>query len=232
MAEYTNLAAIGHIAGTRIAPIPEDEATPEKTTEPEQGKQPWEPTAKSRRCYHRVIAGVERGGELRFLTLTSGPDSPDTCQKSWRALYMRLKRRGLITGYIKVPERSKSGKQHLHILIRGKYISQAYISQAWQEIHHAKVIDIRRTRAKSRRALAAYMAKYLSKDSTYRYSWSWEWVWRGFVRDWTDLKRRVRELDEYGEIDFRRVLLFCWKSMLKMGPAPGLDWLESQGLPR
>jgi len=150
-------------------------------------------TQKSRRCYHRVISGIERGGDLRFLTLTSSNESPDTCQRSFRALYMRLKRRGLLKGYIKVPELSKNGKQHLHVLFRGSYLEQAELSKWWQELHGARVVDIRKVKGgRTPRQLASYMAKYMSKENIYRYSWNWDWVWRGFCRDWKLLKRLFR----------------------------------------
>lgn len=178
--------------------------------------QPWTPTPKSRRCYHRVISGIERGGRLRFLTLTSSKDSPDTCQKSFRALYMRLKRRGLIKGYIKVPELSKNGKQHLHVLFRGSYIEQALISRWWQEIHQAKIVDIRAVRRDTNpRKLASDMASYMAKPNLYRYSWNWDWVWRGFVKDWQKLKKLIRFY--YGEISgiAVQVLLHLWRRWLK-----------------
>lgn len=147
-------------------------------------------TPKSRRCYHRVISGIERGGVLRFLTLTSSNESPETCQRSFRALYMRLQRRGLLKGYIKVPELSKNGKQHLHVLFRGSYIEQAMISAWWQELHHARIVDIRKVKGgQNPRRIAAYMAKYMSKENMYRYSWNWGWVWRGFVKDYQKLKK-------------------------------------------
>lgn len=173
-------------------------------------------TQKSRRCYHRVISGIERGGTFRFLTLTSSNESPDTCQRSFRALYMRLKRRGLLQGYIKVPELSKNGKQHLHVLFRGSYIEQAMISAWWQELHQAKIVDIRRVRHPgNKKGLASYMAKYMSKENIYRYSWNWGWVWRGFVRDWGKLKRLWRELSSCKyPISFDR-LLFFWRLWLK-----------------
>lgn len=177
--------------------------------------QPWTPTAKSRRCYHRVISGIERGGTLRFLTLTASNQSPDTAQRSFRALYMRLKRRGLIKGYIKVPELSKNGKQHVHVLFRGSYIEQALISHWWQELHQAKVVDIRLVAyRRKKKALASYMAKYMSKAGLYRYSWNWEWVWRGFVNDWKRLKRLVRQT--YGEINRATlpILIESWRSWL------------------
>lgn len=176
----------------------------------------YTPTAKSRRCYHRVISGIERGGQLRFLTLTSSNDSPDLCQRSWRILLMRLRRRGLVKGYIKVPELSKNGKQHLHVLFRGSYIEQALLSKWWQEIHKAKIVDVRKVRPpRDRRALASYMAKYLSKDNIFRYSWDWGWVWRGFVKDWQALKRLYQEC--YGSLCPSNIglLIKIWRMWLR-----------------
>lgn len=142
-------------------------------------------TPKHRRCFHRIMSGLELGGELRFLTLTSSPDAPCDIQRSWRKLYMRLKRRGLISGYIKVPEQTKSGLQHIHIIYRGCYISQAYVSAMWQKIHKSKVVDIRMVKLSGTKAkVANYLAKYMSKESAGRYSWSWYWVWPGFCRHW------------------------------------------------
>lgn len=183
------------------------------------------PTAKSRRCYHRVISGIERGGQLRFLTLTSSNDSPSTCQRSFRALYMRLKRRGLMKGYIKVPELSKNGKQHLHVLFRGSYIDAYMLMEMWQEIHHAKVLHITRLKTRSKRGIASYMAKYLSKEQNwFRYSWNWDWVWRGFVKDYYALKRLWRHYHpEATAKDFRTLILF-WQLWLRgqWHPPPAL----------
>jgi len=161
------------------------------------------------------MSGLERGGQYRFLTLTSSNESPDTVQRSWRCIYMRLQRRGLIDAYIKVPELSKNGKQHLHVLFRGEYIAQALISQLWQEIHHAKVVDIRAVHyRRGKKALASYMAKYLSKESFFRYSWSWSWVWRGFCKHWERLKRLWRYYEYMaGPMPFSQ-LLWLWRYFL------------------
>ena len=176
----------------------------------------WTPSQKSRRCYHRVISGIERGGVLRFLTLTSSNESPNTCQRSFRALYMRLKRRGLLQGYIKVPELSKNGKQHLHVLFRGSYIEQAMISAWWQELHQAKVVDIRMVKSvRSPRRLASYMAKYMSKENIYRYSWNWAWVWRGFVKDYQRLKKLYRYVTDDLNISDLQTFIRWWRLWLK-----------------
>jgi len=172
---------------------------------------------KSKRCYHRVISGIEKGGNFRFLTLTSSKDSPDTCQRSWRCLYMRLKRRGLVRAYIKVPELSKNGKQHLHIIYEGDYIAQAAISEMWLEIHHAKIVDIRKAYAgNGNKGLALYLAKYMSKENAFRYSWSWSWVWKGFVKDWTALKRLWRYNNQFAVPASFNELLLIWRHFLHL----------------
>jgi len=173
-------------------------------------------TAKSRRCYHRVMSGLERGGSLRFITLTSSPNAPDDIQKSWRALYMRLQRRGLIKGYIKVPEITQAGKLHYHILYRGSYISQRLLSRWWSEIHQSPIVDIRSFRPyKGKKPIASYMAKYMSKESAGRYSWSWGWVWRGFAGHWTCYKRWWNHwFNQEGKTTFKNCLL-GWQFWLK-----------------
>ena len=140
---------------------------------------------------------------------------------------MRLKRRGLVTAYIKVPELSKNGKQHLHVIVKGTYIQQAAISEMWQEIHKAKIVDIRAIKQRRTRAqLAAYMAKYLAKENFFRYSWSWSWVWKGFVKDWEKLKKAIRHASEMYHLKFMQSLLFCWHLLLKQGRARAWPILE------
>jgi len=141
---------------------------------------------------------------------------------------MRLQRRGLIEAYIKIPEMSKNGKQHLHLIFRGKYIAQAYLSDQWQEIHKAKIVDIRRVHLKNgKRGLAAYMAKYMAKENMYRYSWSWSWVWKGFCGHWTHLKRTWRYHNALGMNSNFYELLRMWRHFLKLKiPDPLLQFLS------
>jgi len=103
---------------------------------------------------------------------------------------MRLKRRGLLKGYIRVPEVSQDGRNHLHILCRGKYIDHALIKYFWSQIHLSTIVDIRLVQFyRTPKAVASYMAKYMCKEMAGRYSWSWEWVWRGFAGHWTIYKQ-------------------------------------------
>jgi hypothetical protein len=155
------------------------------------------------------MSGLERGGNFRFLTLTSAPESSRRIQDSWRALQMRMIRRGLLQGYIKVPEYTKSGLVHLHVLFRGNYVAQRLISTWWKEIHGASVVDIRFLRlGQRRRGVASYMAKYMSKEAAGRYSWSWGWVWKGFCRDWALWKRYwSRWFEVYGKTTFHHCMV-------------------------
>ena len=165
-----------------------------------------------RRMYHRVMSGLERQENVRLLTLTSSPESGDF-QKDFRMLSMRLKRRGLVENYIRCPELTETGLRHDHILFRGSYIEQAYLSYLWAEIHHAPVVDIRRVGGRHR--LACYLANYLAKSPAGRYSYSWGWVWKGFARSWAILKRASRDLGwNY------RQLLTNWQWCVRVGKKP------------
>lgn len=176
------------------------------------------PSQKSRRCYHRVISGLERGGPFRFLTLTSTRQSSHDIHKHFRALMARLQRRGLVSGYIQVPEFTQTGLAHKHVILRGKFIDQAYLSHTWEEIHGAKVVDIRAIKSKHPHSnMAAEMAKYMSKENAFRYSWSWGWVWKGFCRDWHDLKQLWRSLNELFPFTPFEKLLKIWRAFLRQG---------------
>lgn len=175
---------------------------------------------KYKRCFQRVMCGVEKGGELRFLTLTSSPSSPTDIQRSWRKLYMRMLRRGMITGYIKVTERTKTGLLHLHVLFRGTFVAQAWLSAEWTKIHAAEVVDIRK--AYGRTGAARYLAKYMSKAGE-RYSWSWGWVYRGFAGVWQRAKAQICRLvrkvpDRTGE--WWDTLFRLWRGHLRSGTHP------------
>jgi hypothetical protein len=190
---------------------------------PSQDKQGTYPqsrlsTPKSRRCFQRTISGLERGGQFRFLTLTSSKESSPDIHKHFRILMARLKRRGLVKGYIQVPEFTKSGLAHKHIIIRGSYIDQAILSAMWQEIHGAKIVDIRRIKSlHGKGRMANEMAKYMAKENALRYSWDWGWVWKGFCKDWTALKRQFDNLQADGLLQTFKQLLHFWRICLHRG---------------
>lgn len=164
--------------------------------------------------YHRVMSGLEKGGQLRLLTLTTASESQNgDFQKHFRMLRMRLLRRGLLLDYIRCREMTKSGRRHEHILIRGGYIDQMYLSHLWEQIHGAPVVWIQQVRGKSR--LASYLAKYASKGIEARTAYSWGWVWRGFAHSWS-LVKRVGWRWGY---TFAEILTF-WRTCVSIGYKP------------
>ena len=143
---------------------------------------------RGRRMFQRVMSGLEKGGQLRLLTLTTAKvEANDNFQRDFRKLRMRLLRRGLLLDYIRCREMTKSGLRHEHVLFRGSYITQAYISHLWEGIHGAKVVWIQKVHSKGR--LASYLAKYASKGIEARTAYSWGWVWRGFAHSWSLVKK-------------------------------------------
>jgi len=161
-----------------------------------------------KRMYHRVRSGLERDGNVRLLTLTSSPGAGDF-QRDFRKLIMRLRRRGLVTDYIRCPELTQTGLRHDHILFRGSYIEQAYLSYLWGELHRSPVVDIRRVVGRHR--LACYLANYMAKSPAGRYCYSWGWVWKGFAGSWKLLKRYSREMGW----NYARLLTF-WRICVKL----------------
>jgi len=140
------------------------------------------------RGYQRIMSGLRLGGQLRLITLTTSEESWVTgkvIQQSFRALLMRMRRRKLCSGYVRVVEFTRAGRPHYHVIVRGPYIVQSLLVRWWKEIHLSPIVDVRAIHRKA--GAASYLAKYLGKDPKSRYSWSWDWVWRGFAKDWRNL---------------------------------------------
>lgn len=169
---------------------------------------------RSRRMFHRVMSGLAKKGTTRLITLTTSHESHNKdFQKHFRMLRMRLLRRKLLVDYIRCPEFTKSGLRHEHILFRGSYIDQVYLSHLWAEIHGASVVDIRK--AGGNRRLAGYLAKYMSKAPSGRYAYSWGWVWKGFAGTWA----KVKKLGWETGAPFAEVLTF-WNWCIKLDKRP------------
>ena len=149
---------------------------------------PWGP--RQRRIYQRVLSGLNRaralGSRLRILTLTSSPESMQgiALSKNWQVLRKRIERRfGCTLEYYRL--RTLEGHGVLHIIYRGPYISQRWLSNAWNNVHKAKIVYIQALRGKSKPMARYLVGRYLGgHDYFSRGSWSWGWVFRGFVSVW------------------------------------------------
>lgn len=111
------------------------------------------------------------GDPTKFITLgwnASRPESPERARQimgeQWKLLAARIRRRWPAAKfeYGTVVERFKSGYPHFHILARAPYIPQSWLSQQWDDLVAAPVVDIRAIN--DQYALAKYLTKYLTKS--------------------------------------------------------------------
>jgi hypothetical protein len=168
-------------------------------------------TKKQRRAFQRLMSGLtvgkSRRERLRFMTLTSSPQSVGrNLNADFRALKMRILRKyHFKMKYWKI--RTNEGNGVLHIIFRGKYIPQQWLSKQWAEIHKSPIVDIRslyETR-KGLTGIAFYLVgNYLAKQNFERMSWGYSWVFPAFVSSWKCL------VEKYG---FKQAL-YLWDRLL------------------
>jgi len=123
---------------------------------------------------------------LRVLTLTSSPDSGDF-HRDFEVFKKRIRRKFGRFEYVAVKEHTKDGLVHLHLVYRGGFMPQSWLSETWEEVHGAKIVWIAKLYTWK---LAKHLARYFIKEGFGRYWTSWVWVYKGFVGDW---KRLVHE---------------------------------------
>jgi len=145
---------------------------------------------KQRRGYHRVVSGIKKGiyngDRLRFLTLTNKTWN-FRLNQDFQALKQRIRRAGYHFEYWKC--RTSEGGGVLHIVYRGDYIPQNYISECWYQITgDSYVVDIREIDTSDYKCVARYVvSQHLTGGQGIDYvrsSWSWNWVCKGFVKVW------------------------------------------------
>lgn len=130
------------------------------------------------------------------------------------------RRKTEIAAHFWIMEEHKSGWPHMHILWRGRYVPQWWLSQQLEELIQSPIVDVRRVKNPAQRA--AYVAKYCGKKphqfgTTKRYSqtrnyklqseWSSDrslpkglrWIERKtqvhqVVKGWIDQDRQVYQL--------------------------------------
>lgn len=131
---------------------------------------------------------AKAGNPISFVTLTASPDhheSPDAMARAlvrgWRNIIQRGQREGLFDNpqYLAVFEEHKSGWPHLHILFRGPYVDQQWLSDRMKEYAHGPNVWI--TKISSQRQISRYIAKYVSKgparyEGCKRYWRSRNWI--------------------------------------------------------
>jgi len=118
----------------------------------------------------RLIKEAKDGNPNRFITLTVNPHwfgSPDEraarLSKAWRLVVAAFRHRwpNREAEYMAVFEATKLGEPHLHIVWRGAFMPQKWLSRQMRERMGAPVVDIRRI--KKAADVAEYVTKYFSK---------------------------------------------------------------------
>jgi hypothetical protein len=168
-------------------------------------------TKKQRRAFQRLMSGLtvgkSRRERLRFMTLTSSPESVGrSLNADFRTLKMRILRKyHFKMKYWKI--RTNEGNGVLHIVFRGKYIPQKWLSAQWADIHKSPIVDIRSLH-ETRKGLTGIVfyliGNYLAKQSFERMSWGYSWVFPAFVSCWKRL------IEKYG---FKQALIL-WNRLL------------------
>lgn len=118
----------------------------------------------------RLIGEALKGQPNRFITLTVNPnwfDDPEDrarrLAKAWRLVVAAFRHRwpGREAEYLAVFEATKRGEPHLHIVWRGAFMPQKWLSKQMAKRMGAPIVDVRRIRDK--RKVAEYCFKYISK---------------------------------------------------------------------
>jgi len=118
----------------------------------------------------KLIAEAMEGKPTRFITLTVNPnwfDSPEDraarLVKAWRLVrrrFLALKSNNKLE-FLAVFELTKKGEPHLHIVARGSFIPQKWLSKQMQKEMGAPIVDVRSV--KGSKEVAKYVSKYISK---------------------------------------------------------------------
>ena len=120
---------------------------------------------KARATMKRLRAGMALG-EVRFFTLTSpGDEDAETTYAKfparWKRLHERVARRFGRIEYLGVVEpQPRRGAAHFHVVYRGPFIPQAWLSRTAAECGFGRIADIRRANPR----LVTYLVKYLTKE--------------------------------------------------------------------
>ena len=136
---------------------------------------------KQRRAFQRLMSGLtvgkSRNQRLRFMTLTTSDQAKDLgfhkkLNDQFRALKMRIYRKYKFKmKYWKI--RPNEGNGVLHIVFRGKFIPQKWLSSKWTDLHKSPIVDIRSLYETPRglKGICFYLiGNYLSKQSFERMS--------------------------------------------------------------
>ena len=118
----------------------------------------------------KLISEAKEGKPQRFITLTVNPawfNSPEERAQKLVEAWRKIRRRFLDLSennkceFLAVFELTQLGEPHLHIVQRGSFIPQKWLSEQMKELMGAPVVDIRSVTGS--KEVAKYISKYISK---------------------------------------------------------------------
>jgi hypothetical protein len=130
---------------------------------------------------------------LRFLTLTSAPDSVEIW-RAWKSFVQQVRRKYGQFAYFMI--QTNEGNGVIHCVFKGKYIPFKWIQDKWKIYHGAFQVNIKRVgKVYSPSGLAGYfLTQYIGhQNAIVRYQMSRDWLPPKNIEKWTWMKRRYRE---------------------------------------
>lgn len=179
----------------------------------------WSP--KQRRAYQRIMSGLKFSQylhcRLRFMTLTTSNEGRDhDIKRDLNVLVKRIRRRYGRFEYIRI--KTDEGNGVLHLIYRGSFIPQRWLSRQWTDIHSSWNADIRDTQ---RYHCQYVINQYLAGQSSFvRYSMTSRWVFKGFVSHWYQIKRQfglIEGLDIWNNLLYRYAANIMQSSLADFG---------------
>lgn len=146
-----------------------------------------------KKCFHRLISGLIvadlKGEDVRFFTLTTSKDSDfSRLKRDFTVLKLRIERKYGRINYLKV--RTSEGNGTLHVVYRGPFIPQKWLSDSWNDIHDSPIVDIRLIRNGPKRIARYVVSQYLANQGSryVGYSFSPCWIFKGAIKEWERLR--------------------------------------------
>ena len=188
------------------------------------------------RLYQRMMTGFwwNRKQRVRFLTLTSSPDSPEDIQSSWEEMVRRIRKKTGKFEYFAVFTREGHGV--IHSVYVGSYLPFDWIQEQWVDIHKAHRVNIKDVskydglkRKKAglpginhdhserdviyhpRGLVLYFLGQYLKNQTAIeKISQSGNWVYPGVVADWCQFRKKY----PYRTIEEREACIEAWHEHL------------------
>lgn len=148
-----------------------------------------------KRVFQRLSSGMYywKADTLRFLTLTSSPNSVDIW-RAWKSFVQQVRRKYGQFAYFMI--QTNEGNGVIHCVFKGKYIPFEWIQDKWTIYHGAFHVNIKKVgKVYSPSGLAGYfLTQYIGhQNAIVRYQMSRDWLPPKNIEKWTWMKRRYRK---------------------------------------